>query len=235
MCIRDRARTDALIAVSQSTLDEVRSKWHPPAGLDVTVIGNGVDRRATGGRAGGRPGLRVGALERLAPEKGALALLDAFALVVRDHPTASLRLAGEGPTEGAVRRRIEELGLARSVELCGFVDPATFLAETDVLVQLSAWENCSYSLLDALVSDSGIVATDVGGNRELLPSRCLVAPGDAEAAAARIVEQGGQPDSRPGLPEAWPTVADMCDRVAAVYADVIGAPRRRPHAHVSQH
>jgi glycogen(starch) synthase len=224
------ARTDAVIGVSESTLAEVRAKWHPRAVTRLHLVRNGVD--PVDGSAGTvpPPGLRIGALTRLSPEKRPADLIDAFAIVRRDHPEASLRVAGVGPLEADLRARIDQLDLAACVELCGFAAPAPFLASVDVLAQLSAWENCSYSLLDGVAAPVGVVATDVGGNAELLPRRCLVAPGDAGAIAACLVEQGLHPETRPGLPEDWPTVSEMCADVAAVYEAAIanrGARRRR--------
>ena len=66
-----------------------------------------------------------------------------------------------------------------------------------------------------------MVATDVGGNPELLPSRCLVPLGDIDAAAAALVRQGSDPEQRPRLRDGWPTVADQCAALAVVYGRVL--------------
>jgi glycosyltransferase involved in cell wall biosynthesis len=221
------ARTDAVIGVSESTLEEVRAKWHPRATTLLRLVRNGVDPIDDAERTSPAPGLRIGALTRLAPEKRPADLVDAFAIVHRDHPDATLRIAGIGPLEHDLRTRIRQLDLGRSVELCGFAAPAPFLESIDVLAQVSAWENCSYSLLDGLRAHAGLVATDVGGNGEMLPRRCLVAPGDAVATAACLVEQGLHPETRPVLPDDWPTVSQMCDELSTVYEVVIASHRAR--------
>ncbi len=215
-------RTAALVGVSEATLDAVRSKWHPGRGTTTVLIRNGVDPGPA--RAPGPSGLRIGALARLAPEKGLHDLIDAFALVVRDHPAASLRIAGTGPEGPALAARAARRGVESSVELCGHVEPAELLGEIDVLAQLSRWENCSYSLLDALAAGRGVVATRVGGNPEMLPDRCLVALGDVAGAAAALVVQGLDPDARPTWPDGWPGVGEMCTDLAALYD---GATARR--------
>lgn len=78
-------------------------------------------------------------------------------------------MAGTGPLAAALRAQAEDLGVADAVDLPGFVEPWETMAEHDVLVQLSAWENLSYTLLDAAAAGLPAVATDVGGNGEILP------------------------------------------------------------------
>lgn len=215
-------RFDALVAVSHATARAMRDKWHPRQ--PITVIPNGVDRP---GRTTSRaPGLRVTSLARLAPEKGLPELLDAFAVVLADHPGARLTMAGDGPLREDLMRRCRVLGIQHAVDFPGFVDAAGLLDRTDVLVQLSVWENCSYSLLDAVAAGTGVVATPVGGNPEMLPSECLVDRDNADSVAASIVEQGLQPDLRPSLPAGWPTCADMTASIAEVYESTLTHRRR---------
>jgi len=211
-----------VICVSEATAREVQAKWRPPERLVTRVIPNGIDTSSAGAGAdaAGRPGLRIGTLSRLAPEKGLFDLLDAFALVHHRHPDATLRIAGDGDLDAELRERMQNLGLGSAASLCGFVDPHQFLHEIDVLAQFSVWENCSYSILDALAAPAGVVATAVGGNPELLPAACLVPRQHADAAAERLIEQGLHVDRRPTLPCGWPTVSDMCKAIGAFYDEV---------------
>jgi glycosyltransferase involved in cell wall biosynthesis len=209
-------QTDALIAVTQSTLDVVRTKWRPPARLSMTVILNGVDP-LTHQPPARKPGLHVVSLARLAPEKGLDDLVRAFALLVGEHPEAHLTLAGEGPLEGELEALVRKLGLDAHIDLPGHVDAPDLLSKADVLAQLSIWENCSYSILDAQVHGLGVVATPVGGNSELLPERCLVGRRDHAEVARLMVHQGYDPHARPVLPEGWPTILAMCESIGRVY------------------
>jgi glycogen(starch) synthase len=204
-------RFDAAIAVSRATADAMVEKWHPR--VQPTVVPNGVDVVPNHAP---QPGLRILSLARLAPEKRLPALVDAFAVLHRDHPEARLTLAGTGPEEPALRAQVDRLGLGDAVAMPGFVDPEPAMAEHDVLAMLSVWENCSYALLDAAARGMGVVASDVGGNPEILPPSSLVAAGDTAAVAAALAAQGLDLTARPTL-QAWPTVADMCARVAATY------------------
>ena len=210
-------RTDAAIAVSQATAAVMRRRWDARG---VVVVPNGIDRpepTAAPRRAPDAP--RVLSLSRLAPEKNLDALLDSLALLRTTHPGARLTLAGEGEERHRLLARVERLGLTDGVTLPGHVDPCTAMAEHDVVVQLSRWENCSYTLLDAAACGLGVVATDVGGNAEILPARCLVPPGDPDvpAAVARLIERQVDPRERPGPPAGWPTPQDTTRAVSALY------------------
>lgn len=216
-------RFDALVAVSQATARAMLDKWHPRQ--PITVIPNGVDR--PGATSSPAPGLRVTSLARLAPEKGLPEVLDAFAVVLADHPEARLTMAGDGPMREDLMRRCRVLGIEHAVEFPGFVDSTELLDRNDVLVQLSVWENCSYSLLDAVAEGTGVVATPVGGNPEILPPECLVDRENADAVAASIVDQGLHPDRRPSLPAGWQTCADMTAGIAEVYESALAHRRRR--------
>lgn len=211
-------RADAVIAVAHATERSVRAKWHPSRSTPVRVVHNGVDRLSSPVTRG--PGLHVVSVARLAPEKRIDHLLRSLALLRTDHPQARLTVAGTGPEEAALRSLAADLGLGDVVEFVGHVDPAPLLSRADVLVQLSVWENCSYSLLDALVHGVGAVATPVGGNPEILPASALVAHDDHAAVARLVAGQGLHPDRRPRLADDWPDRAATAAAVAEVYAGV---------------
>ncbi|PMC74786.1 glycosyltransferase family 4 protein [Brachybacterium sp. UMB0905] len=213
-------RTDAVIAVSDSTAQQIRAQWAVPGRVmpPVTVVRNGVEHPV--GERAGEPGLRFLSLARLAPEKRIDRALEAFALVAAEHPAARLTIAGEGPERGALEKLVQERCLGESVRLVGHVEAGPALAAHDVIVQLSAWENLSYTLLDAVAHGLGVVATDVGGNREIVPGRCLVDGENIGAIADVMMRQGLQTAERPGR-ERLTGVTGMCAQIAAVYEAVI--------------
>jgi glycogen(starch) synthase len=215
-------RADAVITVAESTARSVRTKWHPSKSTPLHVVHNGVDRLAV--RRTRPPGLHVCSIARLAPEKRIDHLLHAFALLHGEQPEARLTIAGSGPEEPALRTLAADLGLGSAAAFVGHIDPEPLLAEADVLVQLSVWENCSYSLLDALVHGLGAVATPVGGNPEILPPAALVAHDDHSTIAQLVAAQGLDPSRRPALRAQWPDRAGMTSRIADVYASVRGTP-----------
>lgn len=205
-------RFDAAMAVSESTREVMRAKWRPT--LPIHVVLNGVDRVDD---ARSVPGLRIASISRLAPEKRVDAVLRAFAILRERHPDASLVVAGAGDLEHDLRSLAAQLGLADSVTFPGHVNAADLLDQSDVLVQLSVWENASYSLLDAVVRGLGVVATPVGGNPEILPETSLAGAEDAASVARLLERQGLDVDQRPSLQERWPTVEQMSRQIADVY------------------
>ncbi|WP_186304414.1 glycosyltransferase [Kocuria palustris] len=172
-------RVDHLIAVSRSTRDVVRRVWDP--GCPISVVPNGVDGQRVRAAAGAGPrrglghGLRILALSRLAPEKNIGALIRAMPAILERDPQARLTIAGEGPLRAALERLSTSTGLGSEVAFVGQVDPWPAMAAHDVLVQLSAWENLSYSLLDAAAAGMPALATEVGGNAEILRPEALIA------------------------------------------------------------
>lgn len=207
----------AIVAVSGATAAAMHTKWHPST--PIVVIPNGVDAPEPPPVA--RAGLRLASIARLSPEKRIDQLLRALALVVAEHPEATLVIAGEGPLRGPLEALTGELGLAEHVSFLGFRDAAEVMAEADVLAQLSVWENCSYSLLDAVSHGLGVCASDVGGNPEILPARCLVAADDTAQVARTLIDQGTTLGERPRLAAEWPTTLGMAERLAEVYRGVL--------------
>ncbi|GAA4518132.1 glycosyltransferase family 4 protein [Brevibacterium yomogidense] len=203
-------RFSAAIAVSQSTADEMKRQWKAPTPLHV--IHNGVDTHARHHR----PGHRILSLSRLAPEKRIDRLLEAFAALHAEDPSWSLTVAGDGDMRNDLLRQAIDLGVETAVRFPGFVDASDALDTHDVLVQLSEWENCSYSLLDATARGLGTVATDVGGNREILPRHSL-SDGSPADLITRIREQAEDVHVRPNLPDNWPSVTDMVERIEELY------------------
>ncbi len=117
---------------------------------------------------------------RLEPQKNLPALLTAFHVLRRDHPDATLVLAGEGSQERTLR------GLAADgVRFLGRVeDVVPLLRSTDVFVLPSWREGLSNALLEAMACELPVVVTAVGGATEVVTDHIsgrLVDPGDVDA------------------------------------------------------
>jgi len=229
---RRMSRTDCIIPVSQATAAAAAQLWGLPRGI-TRVIQNGIDS-IDHPSPPPRVGNRYGSFARLAPEKDYATMIRAFDLVHRRVPEATLELAGTGVLESWLREEIERRGLGRAVRLRGFMEPEDFFRQVEVVVQLSVWENCSYSVLDAVVHGKGTVATAVGGYLEYLPSHCLVPVGDARSAAERMVEQATDLKLRPQLPADWPSVDEMRRHIARVYGEVMASRAPPTQARVAR-
>ena len=215
--------TDGKIAVSRSTADQMRRKW---GARGVEVVYNGIDVADTFDAIAshrveaGEGALRVLSLSRLAPEKGLDILVESFARVREQVPGATLEIAGAGELRDALTRQMAELGLQEAMTFPGFVDPIEAMGRADVLVQLSVWENCSYTLLDAKAAGLNVVATAVGGNPEILGGSELV-PSlnqmNRKAAVAAVAQKILEAKKSSQEPLNWVSTTDMGQQIADLY------------------
>lgn len=138
--------------------------------------------------------LVISILARFAPEKGLDFLCDALVRVkaLTQVPFRVL-LMGDGELFSQIRDRVHALGLDDTVVLTGFrTDTAKLLAASDLYLNSSRCnEAMSFAILEALGAALPVVATDVGGNSDLvhLGGRCgeVLAFGDTEGYAGAIV------------------------------------------------
>jgi N-acetylglucosaminyl-diphospho-decaprenol L-rhamnosyltransferase len=128
--------------------------------------------------------------------------LEATAIAARDLPGLRLRVAG-APLDGrgeelllGLLARSERPDLSGRVELSGPMDAADALRDASCLLHCADTEPFGLVVLEALASGRPVVAPASGGPAELLDDGVgrLYQPGDAAAAAARLVEVLGDPD-----------------------------------------
>jgi len=171
-------------------------------GLDparVDVVSNGVDasRFRPADRAQARAELRIApdarvvvCVSRLSHEKGIDVLIDAMAQI--DDPSVRLYLIGDGAERSALAARAVSARVSGRV-----VFPLTrphdeiprWLAAADVAVLPSHAEGMPNAVLEALSCGRPMVATAVGGTRELVHDAALgtlVPPGDAGSLATAL-------------------------------------------------
>lgn len=194
--------TDRIIANSEA----VRQYLLKRGGLDadkVITIYNGVnfdrfrtpcDPRVRRAELGiGDDVVLAGCLARVEPAKDHGTLLQAMALISNRLPKLHLALIGGGSEEDRLRHMARDLGIGERVHFVGFrTDAAEWLQSVDISVLSSVKEGLSNTVLESMAAGKPVVATDVGGNAEvivenetgfLVPSR---APSELGAALARV-------------------------------------------------
>ena len=145
----------------------------------------------------------VGRLDRL---KDQATMLRAFALLAAPAngteggpQNAILAIAGDGDEREALERERERLGLQGRVFLLGRRDDVpALLAGFDAFVLSSRTEGYSLALLEASASGLPIVATDVGGNGEIVGNErtgLLVPPQDPAALADAMRRVARDPEA----------------------------------------
>jgi glycosyltransferase involved in cell wall biosynthesis len=181
--------------------------------IDLRAIAAGGRADAAGGRAdareqalAGERGLRVGVVGRLEHRKDHLTLVRAAARVVSEIPAATFFLVGEGPDRPKIEAEIARLRLRSSVFLLGERhDVPELLHSFDVYVLSSITEGLSLSILEAMAAGCPVVATDVGGNPELLDdgrAGILTPARDPEALALAVIRLLKSPAQRETLAQA---------------------------------
>jgi len=130
---------------------------------------------------------------RFAHDKGHKFLIESLAELKEMHGVRQLRvlLAGDGPLEADARARVEASGLSGTVHFIGYVsDIKSMFYAADVYVNPSEHEALSFLILEALASGLPVIATDMGGNSEIINDRhgcgALIAYGDTAAMSGAL-------------------------------------------------
>ena len=232
-------RNDAFVAISA----DIEREW---LGLGVPAskirrIASGVDgRRYAPGASLAEATLptrpRVLFTGRLHPQKNLGVLIDAWPAVVRA-TGARLILVGQGPERERLEGQARALGVADHVVFHGAVaDPADVLRAADLFVLPSRAEGMSNSLLEAMATGLPCVASDIGGNQDLLGpggAGVLVPGASAETWAGCLIALLDDPDRRARLgASARRRVVEEYDlprvvgRYVALYRELIAAGGR---------
>jgi glycosyltransferase involved in cell wall biosynthesis len=126
---------------------------------------------------------------RLAPEKGHIDALRAFARVVQDDPAARMVIAGDGPLGPTIERVVQELSLGQHVKMLGYrKDVPSLLAATDAFVHPALNEPFGLSILEAMASGVPTIAYRNAGPAEVIREGGFLVPtGDIEGLAAAML------------------------------------------------
>ena len=146
-------------------------------------------------------GIVIGTAARLASTKDQASLLKAVATLLPEFPGIRVALVGDGPSRNGLEDLTRTLGIESQVKFFGSQRRvADYIGAFDVAVLTSIdIEGCSNFLLEAMGMGKPVIATDIGGNRELVRegvNGLLIPPGDAEGLAQAIKTIIRNPDMR---------------------------------------
>lgn len=137
----------------------------------------------------------------LAEQKGVDVLLDAFVEVGKHDPEAKLMIAGRGPLEGMLRKKIQHAHLENCVTMLGFADRETVFQlyrQSMMFIIPSVWrENAPVVVTEGLACGTPGVGSDIGGIHELLKRDgfgLVAPPRDPHALAQCIIHFLKHPD-----------------------------------------
>ena len=185
-------RATPLVAISESTRDDLVSRGLPADAIDVQHPGIRRPQGTPQPIAEREPLLvYVGRLEAY---KRIDWLLDVLARLVPRQPDARLVVIGRGQDGSRLERRVRELGLSERVQFAGFVSDAerdAWLARARVCVCASLKEGFGLTVIEANAVGTPNVATDAPGLRDTVrhgETGFLVAADDLDGFTSRVDE-----------------------------------------------
>jgi glycosyltransferase involved in cell wall biosynthesis len=232
---RNLARsTDALVAVSPEVRDELVEVGVAPASRFAVIrLGIELSERMAGASDGasiraslGIPPGRfcVGWVARMSAVKQPEDVLRTIRKLRDRGVDAALILIGDGPERATLEERARELGLIEGIHFVGFQnDVGPWFHAFDVLLLTSRSEGTPVSAIETLASGRPVVATDVGGTRDVVNdgvSGFLVPFGDVTAAAERLERLAREPELRARMGAAGQTFALASYSVPRLVGDI---------------
>jgi glycosyltransferase involved in cell wall biosynthesis len=225
-------RFDGVVAVSPAVRDRLLGSGVNPT--RIRLIRNGVNmqsfaeaQKTREHRPKTHPGLRIGIVARLSPEKGVDIFLRAAAEVLRQRSDTQFLVAGDGPDLAELTALIASLGIERNATLLGHTTGMPgFYSSIDLLVLASRTEGLPIALLEGMASGLPVVATSVGAVPQVIregETGLLVPPNNPSALAEAILRLTDDASLRQSFGHAAQQLVASefsADRMAADYLDL---------------
>ncbi len=242
MAERQLARvSDAIVVVGDSVKRDLTEKYRIAPPQKVYVIPLGFEFAWTSRIEASRGWLRarfqiprecvvIGSVGRLTEVKNLPMMLDGFRRFLRGRTReARLVLFGDGALRGALEEQAQLMGIASRVLFAGWeMDRARIYSDLDIVSLTSLNEGTPVALIEAMAAGIPVVATDVGGVRDVVIDGIdgeLTRSGDAEgfaAALARVASrEGGLSESRRGAVRQAFSVQRLVRDTANLYDQVL--------------
>jgi len=237
--IPGKRRAEVLLVANERTRFALPSSCRGKAGI---LCENGVEpdvwQRPDDLPARLVDGLRLVFLGRLVPWKGVDIVLEVFAEVKKQTPSAELWIIGDGPERPRLQQQAKALGLCGAVTFHGWAAPEEcprLLSQCDVFLYPSVFDCGGAVVLEAMSLGLTVVALNWGGPGDYLESGSgvLVEPVGRRQSIAELAKavQCLTPSKRRELGEAaqrkiadhytWP---DKVRQIIAIYQSVRKSP-----------
>lgn len=192
--------TDSITAISTATKNAL-IKYENFPGKRIHVIYNGIDASKFEMLHNGdlrqsfgfdEETFILGTVARLDPIKNHEMMINAFKIIHERFPNTALMIVGDGPERQYLESLISKLGLNRSIIITGFrEDTPQFYNMMDLFLLTSFSEGTAMTLLEAMASAKPCIATDVGGNPEIVldyQTGFIIPSNDEHALAQKIIQ-----------------------------------------------
>ena len=211
-----------IIAVSEHTADVI-VRVEGIARQKIVVIPNGVDLERFAPRDLGvarahldvpRDAFVVASIGRLSQEKGHRYLLEALATARKDIPSIVCLIAGDGPLRNRLETQVRALGLEMVCRFLGDVpNIEAVFAAADVAVLPSVFEGMPNAALEAMAMGCPVIATAVGGSKEVVrhgETGFLVPPGHPAALSSALANIAASAERRGRMRDRSREIAVAC-------------------------
>lgn len=135
--------------------------------------------------------LAVLSIGRLTEQKGYEYLLEAIPEVIKEIPQARFFFVGDGDLRDQLLNLSKILNIESYVSFMGIrSDVPLLLSQSDLFVLPSLWEGFPTVIMESMVCETAVIATDIPGTRELVLSEkngWLVRPKDPKSLASAII------------------------------------------------
>ncbi|MGE5533873.1 MAG: glycosyltransferase family 4 protein [Bacillota bacterium] len=194
-------KANLVTSVSHKVAEELEQYYHVKKDSVVT-IGNGVDTRHFFPPDSRSKKLNILYSGRLGYRKGLVDLVKSAELIIPKHPEVNFVFAGKGPFEHALKTLVESSGYKEHFQFLGFVESKELLQcyqSASMFVLPSHYEGLPTVLLEAMASGLPVIATDVGGVKDVVlhgKNGLIIPVKDSKAIAYAILRLLDEPELR---------------------------------------
>lgn len=161
----------------------------------AVVIPNGITNKCVSHTEDNQKWTRLVMVARFSKQKNQELLIKALNKV---NANVKLDLLGDGPTLDKCKKLAVDLGVDKNIKFYGAVDDVdSFYEKADVAILISNYEALPLSLIEALRAGLPIIASDVGGNSQLVSyGNGILVENNAKAIAMEIERLARNPQMR---------------------------------------
>ncbi len=179
------------------------------------------------------PRFVIAVIANFRPMKGHTYIIEAAKLLVPQIPEILFVFAGGGSEEHKIRNLVyNDALLNKAVLFIGMINnPLELLFASDVYLLASHWEGCPVSLLEAMATETPVIATKVGGIPEIVTDKetgLLIPPADPQSMANAILRLYHNPELRRRLAqnarkrvEQYFSLEIMVEKIESLFTELI--------------
>lgn len=181
---------DQIVAISQGNIPFIQKFSKTP----IEVIYRGIDFPQLTKKKKKADQIFIGFVGRLVKLKGVALLISTFSELIKEIPELKLQIIGDGPEKSMLEKQVQELNLNDKISFLGFQSQEKvqneLLPSFDLFVNPSFQEGLPTSVIEALLAENIVIATEVWGTREISQGEdlILVAPGSKDALKEGILQ-----------------------------------------------